>query len=181
MELLESYRKLARTLGRERFIARFPHPFLIKRPALEAAAAGGTGEDWDDRFSFRTNVIDSVDDTDLLDEEGPAAAEWRVVEVRKREGNPFPDRISVGRTKNCDVTMRFPSVSKLHAHFLVNARDRSLRLTDALSANGTCLNGRSLATGESAPVKKGDRIRFGVVDVELIDAPGLFAILAQPS
>jgi hypothetical protein len=173
VELLEPYRKQAKSMGRERFVARYPHLFLIKRP-LEAEGKGAG--DWDDKFSFQTRVLDDGD-AELLDEEGPVAREWRVAEVRKREGSPFRERISIGRTKNCDVVLRFPSISKLHAHFLVGAADKTLRLADASSANGTALNGRVVTSGESLVVKPGDKIRFGAIDLELVDASAFYSIL----
>jgi pSer/pThr/pTyr-binding forkhead associated (FHA) protein len=69
-------------------------------------------------------------------------------------------------------------VSKLHAHFLLGTTDKTLRLADAQSANGTLLNGRPLAPGETPPLRSGDKIRFGALDVELLDAAAFYAILA---
>src|SRR4051812_43525910 len=73
-----------------------------------------------------------------------SSRQMNVLLVRKAEGNPYPDRISVGRARNCDVSIRDPSVSKLHAHFKV--RDGGgYELVDLDSQNGTCVNGRPLA------------------------------------
>jgi pSer/pThr/pTyr-binding forkhead associated (FHA) protein len=100
--------------------------------------------------------------------------------VRKREGNPFPERISVGRAKNCDVVLRFPSISKLHAHFLspIPGGQPFIRLADAGSANGTFLGDRQLKQGENTSVKVGDKIRFGALDLEYVDAASFFAQLS---
>ncbi|HTU58032.1 MAG TPA: hypothetical protein VMF89_06355, partial [Polyangiales bacterium] len=40
-----------------------------------------------------------------------------ILPLRKGEGRPFPERISVGRATNCDVVIRDASISKLHGHF----------------------------------------------------------------
>lgn len=173
MDSLDPYRKLARSLPRDKFIAQYAHPFLVKHP-IGSASDDPSGDDpWDDRFSFRTRVFDDPDDPDLEDEFGPIAHEWRVVEVKKREGNPFPERISVGRAKNCDVVLRFPSVSKLHAHFLVKTGDPVYRLVDQRSANGTRVRGKAIDAGATVTVQEGDVIRFGGVDLELM-GPGRF-------
>jgi hypothetical protein len=54
-----------------------------------------------------------------------------------------PDRISLGRARNCDIVLRDPSVSKLHAHFRVKD-DGKFDLVDRLSENGTEINGARL-------------------------------------
>jgi hypothetical protein len=179
VDSLDTYRKLARSLPREKFVARFNHPFLVKRPLVKPVDDPTFDDAWDDRFSFRTKVYEDVEETDLEDEFGPSAHEWRVVEVRKREGNPFPERISVGRAKNCDVVLRFPSVSKLHAHFLVRAGDPVYRIVDQQSANGTRVAGRVVAVADGVALNHGDVIRFGVLDLEFIDAGRFYTILAS--
>jgi len=178
VDSLDAYRKLARSLTRDKSVARYNHPFLVKRPLARPLEDPTLDDAWDDRFSFRTRVLDDIDDPDLEDEYGPIAHEWRVVDVRKREGNPFPDRISVGRAKNCDVVLRFPSVSKLHAHFVVKAGDPVFRLVDQQSANGTKVSGKLIAAGDVVAVSQGDVIRFGVVDLEFVDAGRFFSILS---
>jgi hypothetical protein len=174
---LDPYRKLARSLPRDKFVARYPYPFMVKRPIVRPAAEDSEFDGWEEKFSFRTKIFDDVEDTDLEDEFGPFAAEWRVVEVKKRDGNPFPDRISVGRAKNCDVVLRFPSVSKLHAHFLVRAGDPVYRIVDQQSANGTRVAGQVVAAGDTVSVNPGDMIRFGAVDLEFIDAGRFYSLL----
>jgi hypothetical protein len=181
VDALESFRKLARSIPRDKFAERFSHPFLVKAPVTAIAGDPEDAEDdpWGEKISFTTRVIPAEAEPDLIDEHGPVAREWRVAEVKKRDGNPFPDRISVGRAKNCDVVLRFPSVSKLHAHFLVRPRDATLRLEDQQSANRTFVNGKALRPGVATAIRSGDKIRFGALAVEFLDANAFHTLLLR--
>ncbi len=156
----------ARQLGRAAFIARQGQWFLLKH------AGNGTVPD-DAKFDYHTVAIR----TDAQQSD-PYPDEWRVVEVGKRPGNPFPERISVGRANNCDVVLRLPFVSKLHAHFLAGD-GASLKLADNRSANGTTVAGKPLPAGESAIVHSGDWIGFGPLRLQLLDASDLFDALMR--
>jgi hypothetical protein len=102
----------------------------------------------------------------------------RVTIVKKAPGNPYPDRISVGRARNCDVAIRHPSVSKLHAHF--RKSEHGLELEDLDSANGTRVNGVGLGAHQPEPVRAGDTIQFGRITCKLVDAAGLKALGVDP-
>jgi pSer/pThr/pTyr-binding forkhead associated (FHA) protein len=91
-----------------------------------------------------------------------------VAPVRKRDGAPFPDRIGVGRARNCDIVFRFPSVSKLHAQLV--AEGSRWFVIDLDSANGTLVNGVGIVPRRRHEVHLGDHLRFGAIDVELLDA-----------
>jgi pSer/pThr/pTyr-binding forkhead associated (FHA) protein len=106
----------------------------------------------------------------------PYAAEWRVAPVRKREGNPYPDRFSIGRATNCDVVIRLPSVSKVHAHILVDG-PQSYALRDNQASNSTFVNGRKLEAKGTAKLKIGDEIAFGSLELEFVDAARFYEIL----
>lgn len=56
------------------------------------------------------------------------------------------------------------SVSRRHAQVL--RRQQSFQLQDLKSTNGTLVNGRVLPAGERVPLRHGDRIQFG--DVQLV-------------
>jgi hypothetical protein len=98
-----------------------------------------------------------------------------VLPIQKAEGNPYPDRISVGRARNCDVALRDPSVSKLHAHFKV--RDGGFDLVDLGSQNGSCVNGRPLAKERPEAVSSGDVLLFGAVSCKIVNAGLLHDLL----
>ncbi len=171
LENLERYVAMARDLKRAQFVAAHAYPFLVH------VAAGARLEDnpWEEKFAFSTEVGDHEgedDEDDDVASDAPRTARVIVAPVRKREGGLFAQRIGVGRARNCDVVLRFPSVSKLHAQFLVNGAEWSLMDVD--SANGTTLNGAGLVPYKAIPVKIGDRLRLGEIEVEFAEAAGVF-------
>ena len=104
--------------------------------------------------------------------------DFDVLEISKAPGNPYPDRISVGRARNCDVVMRDPSVSKLHAHLRLRS-DGQLDIIDLESQNGTRINGRALAAHQPEWATSGDMIMFGTLVTKLVDADALFDLLQR--
>jgi FHA domain len=90
-----------------------------------------------------------------------------VLPVRKIQGS-FPSMITVGRTKNNDVVLADPRVSKFHAYFRVH--DGAWELADAGSVNGTRIGDLVLAPkGSPQPVHFGDRITFGELALTFLD------------
>jgi hypothetical protein len=61
------------------------------------------------------------------------------------------------------------TLSRRHATLLREGAQYSVR-EDAATTNGTYLNGERLQTGVAMPVKAGDKLRFGSIEVELIGA-----------
>jgi hypothetical protein len=85
--------------------------------------------------------------------------------VEKREqDSAYADRISVGRTRNKDIVLRHASVSKFHAWFEKDAQE-NWWVADAESRNGTRLNTNALPSRELSPVKTGDVLLFGSVEI----------------
>ncbi len=70
-------------------------------------------------------------------------------------------RVTVGRDAGCDIPIKHPRISSLHAVFTRGGG--LLFLADAKSKNGTKLNGLALAADKPAPVDAGDMIQFGPV------------------
>jgi hypothetical protein len=159
----EAIVQIIRTSSKDDFTARFPHLFLM---------ITSRGDD-EDEAGFNTMV-----------EEPPTAGRRKssimrrmeLVEVVKAKGNPYPDRISVGRARNCDVVLRDASVSKLHSHFRVKDGG-SLELVDLKSQNGTAVNGKALAGDQSATVTSGDVLLFGSVSARLCSSALLWDLL----
>jgi hypothetical protein len=174
VDTLEAYIDEARRLTPAAFEQRHGGLFLLKRPT-------GGEDGWDQDIDFQTSIeaIDPIEGVDLsLD---PAFEQsWRVSAVRKRPGNPFPDRISVGRTRNCDVVLRLSHESKLHAH-IVRTADGKLGLIDSGSANGTRVNGSPCSKGVVVHVAPGDHLQFGLLEVDLVDAAMLHRQLLSPT
>jgi hypothetical protein len=154
---------LIRSISRDEFISRRPIMFLLVTSRLE--------EEEDAGF----NTLISKPTFKGRRQSSPARV-MDVLEVDKAEGNPYPDRISIGRARNCDVAIRDPSVSKLHAHF--RKRDTGeLDLVDLGSQNGTCVNTRPLAPNRPEPVNAGDVLLFGSVACKLLSAAQIYDLL----
>lgn len=163
MEEIGSYLSLARTATLAEFVAKTDTLFLIKRPTRRTSVGQVAPP-----ISYATQLTKLEGD--------PFPNEWRIVPVKKRDGNPYPDRISIGRALNCDVVLRLPTVSKVHAHIQLEGSDTfSLRDNDA--SNFTFVNGRKLEPKSASRIKIGDEISLGTLDLEFVDARRLYGIL----
>ena len=79
---------------------------------------------------------------------------------------PGGRRLNVGRASDNELTLNDASVSKIHGALLMTA-EGSLLVADTGSTNGTYLNGRRIAYGESRVIEAGDVVGFGDVEVRL--------------
>ncbi len=171
MDHVKLYSADAFKLPEREFVAKHGDMFLVKEPSLADAQ-------WDENIHYETVFVAAPPQQmpeEGLEDGAAFEASWRVAPVRKRPGNPFPDRISIGRARNCDIVLRLSYISKLHAHFLVSGP--SLRLCDQRSANGTAINGNALRPGRPTPVALGDKLAFGSLNVQLLDGVGLQKLL----
>jgi pSer/pThr/pTyr-binding forkhead associated (FHA) protein len=156
---------LARRVGREEFVQRFDHPFL-SRPRLSFT-------------SFGQDEPGVVTDVRPFDGDAMRPATVRFVPLVRKESSPYSDRITVGRTANCDVVLQDRSVSKLHALFWPADDLDGWGVSDARSANGTWLNERRLAPLDRMPIKPGDLVRLGQLEVKFIDPSMLYELLVR--
>jgi pSer/pThr/pTyr-binding forkhead associated (FHA) protein len=98
--------------------------------------------------------------------------------VAKAGGNPWTDRVLIGRAANNDIVLRCDAVSKLHAY--LRGQSEAWLLYDARSANGTWMNGERVpAEADGAQVLAGASLRFGSLRCELLDSASLCAALLQ--
>jgi hypothetical protein len=77
---------------------------------------------------------------------------------------PGGKRLNVGRASDNELTLNDASVSKIHAALLMTG-EGTLLVADTGSTNGTFINGRRIAYGESRVIEDGDVIGFGDVEV----------------
>jgi hypothetical protein len=156
------------------FVTLHPGLYLLKRPdpradvGVAAADSGGA-------LDYRTREVPAFGSFEIPS--SPGASGWRLLPIRKRPNGPFPDSIGVGRAPNCDVVLRYPFISKLHAQFLRDSL--TMRLVDRGSANGTCVNGTSLEPEKPMIVQVGDVVTFGKLELKVVDAPTLYAKLKR--
>jgi hypothetical protein len=74
-------------------------------------------------------------------------------------------RLSVGRTKENDLSLDDASVSKIHASLSVNDLGQ-LIVADTGSTNGTFVNDERIAYGKAIVVGDPGKVKFGVVEVD---------------
>jgi hypothetical protein len=162
MDSLERYVSLANENSETAFVGQVPSHFLVKRPSKLASSA--PAQEIHFQTAFARHDVD------------PYASEWLVMPVAKRAGNPYPDRISIGRATNCDIVLRVHFVSKVQAHIL-RQPDGSYQIRDNRGVNMTRINGRPLPPDNPRPLDLGDMIAFGPMEFEFIDAARLYATL----
>jgi len=137
----------------------------------------------DDWGGFNTSVRSFQDiitaDPDAFDEEGDGGLAVRFVE--KSDRNPYADRISLGRAASCDMVVRHPSVSKLHAHFLRADPSGSSgwSVRDANSKNGVEVNKVRVRSTQGVPLRFGDTLKIGILEGRFVDGYGLYTIVRR--
>ncbi len=85
----------------------------------------------------------------------------QTVQLRFQRGK----RLSVGRTRENDLTVDHTSVSKAHGSLMLD-EDRRLVVADTGSTNGTFINGQRIAYGKAMTLDAGDRLQFGSIEVK---------------
>ncbi|HET9959579.1 MAG TPA: FHA domain-containing protein [Polyangiaceae bacterium] len=161
MEQIDSYLELARRAARESFVAKCPGFYLLKRPRTgpkpTSPAPQIRFETWQEKMEI-----------------DPFAAEWRIAPVRKKPDNPFPERLVVGRAPNCDVVLRVPFISKVHAHIMVQADGLTLVPGQSQKVQ---YNYRPIEEGGRRRLLVGDHIAFGALEFAFVDSAMLYDIL----
>ncbi len=154
--------KETQQLSKDAFARRYPHLFLLWHPEGDAPPP----MQFHTEFAKKTHVV-PVENSVI-----------QVLALIKAATNPYSDRISVGRARNCDVVLRHPSVSKLHAHV---RRDTggAWTLQDAGSHNGISVGGLPVPSSGSVPLASGDVLTLGAVTLRVVDAEELFGVLTR--
>lgn len=173
MEFLQRIRQIACRLDQQGFVRGHGGLYLL-------GSLPRPNETNRDAWSFATNprIIpeEILRNAGRIDEARLLAGRF-LVRIEKSDRNPFARHISLGRAPNNDLVIRHPSVSKLHAHFLLDARPvppevitQSVGVRDVGSRNGTTLNGEPLRPDEERAAAVGDYLSFGEVECDLLDA-----------
>jgi FHA domain-containing protein len=100
-----------------------------------------------------------------LEERARSRAQSALLLVEGKRMMVGPAGVTLGRSRQCDVVLNDPNVSREHAE--IRPRGGSWVLTDLGSTNGSSLNGRRIDRSEV--VKAGDEIELGqsVITFEL--------------
>lgn len=160
--------ELARALTPEEFIARLPDPVLVVMCEIEHDTATG-----DEATAVGEEVLSGIPvGTGETYPQG-----FETLPVRKKRHATDRDRITLGRDKSCDLVVRTPGVSRIHAHFVPGPE---LTLVDAGSHNGTFVDGEKIASGQPYTITPGQEIVFGDLVTRLIMPPELYGLLKSP-
>ncbi len=125
----------------------------------------------DDDEEAAIHVSVPGDTKEQVDASLPPSIERTITVQYSFGGNPFQkelrikqgERLSVGRTKENNLAIDDPSISKYHASLAMNS-DGDLLLADIGSTNGTFVNGERIAYGKAVKISERDKVRFGLVD-----------------
>lgn len=113
-------------------------------------------------------VINAVPEIVIEPEKEIYTVEFTAQGKAKRIELAFAERqrLSVGRTKENDLQIDDPSVSKIHAALVLNS-DKQLMVADTGSTNGTFINDGRIAYGKAILINDTDKLRIGTVNVRL--------------
>ncbi len=152
---------LVRALPRETFAKSVQGNFL---------AVVDRGED-EPPSSFETVEVSSLQKSGV-----DAMPGVEIHEIAKSKNSPYRERISVGRAPNCDIVLRYASVSKLHGYFH-EAPGGQLEFVDVGSPVGTRLNGKALQPNKATTVAVGDVLVIGRVVTRVSDSRAIWDLL----
>jgi hypothetical protein len=108
--------------------------------------------------SGRTMVFSSADRlAEPLEERARSRDQSAVLLIDDKRMTIGPDGITLGRSRQCDVVLNDPNVSREHAE--IRPRGGAWVVTDLGSTNGVSVNGRRITRSEV--VKPGDEIEIG--------------------
>ncbi len=155
MKTLAAYADEAKRLSRQQFVAAVQTPMLVHTPEdLDGQARG-----------FKTTTFNLANVyAQAVPEPRPAPSTGMlsvVYPLVKRPGGAYPQQIGVGRTRNADICLEYPEVSKFHAYFIYSDKDSCFTLTDAGATNGTFVDGVRLKANQAAVLHDGSRLMFG--------------------
>jgi hypothetical protein len=177
LEPIEEYRRAARALGVEGFVAKYAFPFLYyvganggrTAPAAHdptAAGAVGGPSSASSASSEPAQPPRSASRKTPADGIIPPVGTRRVLPIRKRTVNVYASLVTLGRAPNNDLVLEgFETVSKFHAFF--SHRDEAVEtdhwsIGDGASTNGTFLNNAPLPRDRSPhALRSNDEVRFG--------------------
>jgi len=165
MDAAEQYRQLIR-LGRDEFLAAAAPAVLVRFRGEAQAETGGRTLTLEDGSIDETLPLGSFSITDI---------DMAIHPLLKRAGASFPDRITIGRTSNNDVTIPDHSISRLHAYARLTG-DRWV-VADAGSKNGSWLRGETLEPRKERAIRSREVLRLGDVDLTFYLAADLYQVL----
>jgi hypothetical protein len=165
----------------DEYCAQHPHPVFLHRPSAQALRPV---EDMT-KQTFDRGVLDRSPPPAPEENPPPELAalkpelRYSVYVIRGGKGGDAPSSssITVGSGFDCDVWINDESVSMRHAH--VTIRGGEYRLRDNQSTTGTQINDKPLAPGEERPLRSGDEVRLGYVELTFLTAGGFYRLVRR--
>jgi hypothetical protein len=93
--------------------------------------------------------------------------------------SPKRPQVTLGRAESSDIVIHDATLSSLHLVFVEEADGWKVR--DASSSNGTVLNGKKLQPSVLYPLRNGDAMSAGQVQLTFHDVEGLLGRIALVS
>ncbi len=131
-------------LGRDGFLQRYPHPWLV--------AIGWRQTAWGGSTESTTSPETGGAKPPVIERDAPA---WVLC---KRDRNDL-GAIILGRSPRSDVVVPEPGISKMHAH--IERTDGGCKVTDTESRNGTSIDGETIEPLRAVAVTSGQLLTFG--------------------
>ena len=169
MTLLSDLVAELKTLEEEGFLSSWCMPVLLHREE----------RDDDEDRAFKTGITDPRGNKLELAAGLTTHPDLSVIRILKRPGGPFKDRISVGRSRNSDIHVDYPKISKFHAYFTWSEDKTRYHLTDAGSTNGTFVNSHKLTAGQPVILPDRAMVSFGRYHFRFHMPRGLYEVVSE--
>jgi pSer/pThr/pTyr-binding forkhead associated (FHA) protein len=151
MASLDEFVALARDMDQTKFVATFPHPFLLS----EGTSGTGTGV-W---ASPEAPTVTNSSGRAVAKKKDDPAKSPVILPIVRGDQSKHATIITVGRGEGCDVRLVHPLVSKRHAYF--TQTEQGWFIADADSSNGTFADGIKLEAHKHHLLADSEVLRFG--------------------
>ena len=116
-----------------------------------------------EEFVFRVAPTGSPSDGSRSEQDSTAGARLEMVAGGNGQSFALAGTSVLGRAPQCDVRLEDESVSRRHA--VLRKTGETWVLSDLASTNGTCVNDRPLQQWEARPLRPGDVITLGAIEL----------------
>ncbi|RME04035.1 MAG: FHA domain-containing protein [Planctomycetota bacterium] len=175
---LESFLLKNLTTPLEKFLEKYPHPFLIptKEQIQELVRSGENLPPSSSPHRFST----MVESSSSTSEKDWYKRGWVIpVQSQRPNKNCSMQMVNVGRTAINDIVLPLPYISKFHGCFILY-EDRPPHYRDGGSTNGTFLNHQRIPSEEKVQLQSGDILRFGkTLEFQFLSSKDLYHKLSE--
>lgn len=152
LETLKDMMEKYKDYTEDQFLREFPGPFLVSDAEM--------GEEQEEFQTHTDDLTSLVQEVLKAPHKIGDPSVRKVIAIKKRLNTGYENMITLGRTENNDIVLKFGFISKFHAYFL-KLPDGRYAISDAESFNQTVVNSEPLKPHEKRQLEFGDRISFG--------------------